>query len=353
MHKVGHIVALQLQHELHVVAYIVGTQAESLGQVTLVDTAGYTADEAHLGHVVEPHAIQRLGQGKGVGSLLHMQDALALEGMAGLEDTQRVGLALGERQLEGTVRAGLQGRAAAQQRVAVQREHGARYGNGGQLVQRTAGQARRGGVHKADTRGNGVVGRQRHAGALRARIIITELRVRVRGHDGVLGTSAYIVAEAVEQECSIRACRHGLDGGAVRSFQCYRHTCHAAVVRHEDVTAYLAVGRTPAFGRGAVVRSLTVAVVVRCDNVLVVLIRYSGLIEERVVLTGIDGICRSIAVLRDARQRIAIYRYGRGHPTQQYTTFLLPDGCTLAGSKRGDGCRLVEIEARAMDGYRL
>ena len=119
MHKVGHIVALQLQHELHVVAYIVGTQAESLGQVTLVDTAGYTAHQAHLGHVVEPHAIQRLGQGKGVGSLLHMQDALALEGMAGLEDTQRVGLALGERQLEVSVRAGLQGRAAAQQRVAV------------------------------------------------------------------------------------------------------------------------------------------------------------------------------------------------------------------------------------------
>ena len=99
-----------------------------------------------------------------------------------------------------------------------------------------------------------MIRRQRHAGALGTGIIITEFRVRVRRHDGELRTAADVVQQAVEQERTVRTGGDGLDRRAVRALQHNIHIRQSAVVRHEDRTTYLTVGRTPAFSRGAVGR---------------------------------------------------------------------------------------------------
>ena len=91
----------------------------------------------------------------------------------------------------------------------------------------------------------------------------------------------------------------------------------------------------------------------RGDNVLIVLVRHGSLVEEGVVLTDIERIRCSIAVDGYTRERIFIHRYGRGRPVERHAAFLLSYSCTLAGGKRGDGSRLVVVQARTMNGYRL
>ena len=206
VHEVRYVVALELQHELQVIAEVVRTEAEGFGQVALVDTAGYTADEAHLGLVVEPYAVQRLGQGKRVCPFLYVQDSFALKHVSRLEDMQCVGLTLAQRQLEITVRTRHQRYAVAQHRVAVEREHRPGYGDGREFVQRASCQADGGGIDEVDVRGYSMIRRQRHAGALGTRIIITELRVRVRRHYSELRTAADVVGQAVKQERTVGAC---------------------------------------------------------------------------------------------------------------------------------------------------
>ena len=152
VHEMRDVVALQLQHQLHIIADVVCTQTEGFGQVALVDTAGYTAYKTHLRQVVEPYSIQRLGDGKGVFAFLYLQDTIALEHVSWFEDTQYVGLTLAYRQFEITVRACRQRHTVAQHRVAVQGEHRTRYRYGRELVQRTTGQTRGGSVGEVNTR---------------------------------------------------------------------------------------------------------------------------------------------------------------------------------------------------------
>ena len=123
VNEAGHVIALELQHELQAVAEVVRTQAESCRQVALVYTAGYTAHEAHLSQVVEPYAIQRLGQSKRFFPVLHAQYTISFESVSGFEDTQRISLVLVQSQLECSVGSRLQRCAVAQHSVAVEGEH--------------------------------------------------------------------------------------------------------------------------------------------------------------------------------------------------------------------------------------
>ena len=97
MHEMRRIVALELQHQLQVIAQVVGTNTESALQVALVYATGYTTDQSYLGLVVETHAVQRFVQREGLLAILYTQDTLALEGMSGLEDLQGIRLTLGHR----------------------------------------------------------------------------------------------------------------------------------------------------------------------------------------------------------------------------------------------------------------
>ena len=86
VHDLGGVVTLKHEDELQVVTQVVFAQAKSVLEVSLVVTTGYTAYESHFRLVVEAHSVQRLGQGKGVFTLLHMQYAIPLKGVSRLED---------------------------------------------------------------------------------------------------------------------------------------------------------------------------------------------------------------------------------------------------------------------------
>ncbi len=77
------------------------------------------------------------------------------------------------------------------------------------------------------------------------RIVEREGSVLRTGNNGVVCSTrlAKIVVYTVEHESAICVGRHGASriGTIVR--QCYRHARHAAVVRHNDSTAYLTVSR--------------------------------------------------------------------------------------------------------------
>ena len=95
VHEMRRIVALELQHQLQVIAQVVGTNTESALQVALVYATGYTTDQSYLGLVVEAYAVQRLVERECLLAILYAQDTLALEGMSGLEDLQGIRLTLG------------------------------------------------------------------------------------------------------------------------------------------------------------------------------------------------------------------------------------------------------------------
>ena len=90
------VVALELQHELQVIAEVVLAQTKAMRQVALIVSSGYTADEAHFRLVVEAYTVQGLRQCKSLAAAFDTQDAIAFERMPGFEDLQFVQLPFGD-----------------------------------------------------------------------------------------------------------------------------------------------------------------------------------------------------------------------------------------------------------------
>ena len=134
MHQMRSVVALELQHELQVIAEVVLTQTKAMWQVALIVTSGDTTDEAHFGLIIETDTVQRFVQGKSLFAVLYAQNTLAFEGMSGFENLQFVQLPFGDCQLKGTVDSGRQRSTVAANRVPVEHEHRTGYRNGAVLV---------------------------------------------------------------------------------------------------------------------------------------------------------------------------------------------------------------------------
>ena len=97
----------------------------------------------------------------------------------------------------------------------------------------------------------------------------------------------------------------------IRTLQCHIHARHTAVVRHEYLTADLAVFRTPTNYRLGVIRMFAVAVIHRSNRIFIPLQRLRGDIEETVLQTGIECVSNLAAVLLHAGQDIFIHRHSR------------------------------------------
>ena len=82
------IIALQLQHQLQVVAQVVLTQAEAQRLLGLHPSAYHAAGQAYLGLVPYAHAVQRLGERQRRAAIL-AYIAVALKGVTRLHHPQR------------------------------------------------------------------------------------------------------------------------------------------------------------------------------------------------------------------------------------------------------------------------
>ena len=95
------------------------------------------------------------------------------------------------------------------------------------------------------------------------------------------------------------------------------------------------------------------AFIVRDYRIFVVLSRHGGGVEVTVVHAAIDRVRRVGAAYRQAHQDILIHRSGGGYPLQQHAALPVACGIAFARGERGDARRLVEVERRAVDRYRL
>ena len=182
-------------------------------------------------------------------------------------------------------------------------------------------------------------------------VVITEGTV-LRGRcDGIDRTRCEIITQAVEQISTGGIRCEGRQGLPIRG-ENDLYTRHAGVVRHLDHTGYLSVGRTPAFGGLVIRRSIAITGIVRRDGILVVLIGHGGLVEEIVILSGIDGL-RSIGGAFDHtldHKRIDCRRVDG--PLKLYTGLEFIAGIALRSREGRHSCRFRDVELRTVDGYR-
>ena len=120
-----------------------------------------------------------------------------------------------------------------------------------------------------------------------------------------------------------------------------------------DHTGYLSVGRTPAFGGLVIRRSIAITGIVRRDGILVVLIGHGGLVEEIVILSGIDDLGSLGGAFDHTLDHKRIDCRRVDSPLKLYTGLEFIAGVALRSREGRHSCRLLGIEFGAFNGNRL
>ena len=120
MDDMGGVIAFEHEYELEVITEVVLSQTQTMGQIPLIITTGYTTDEAHLRIIVETYPIQRLDERESRVRACDEEPAVVFERMPFFRYLQAARHGFRYNQLEGTIRAGTIDLIAAQDSVAVE-----------------------------------------------------------------------------------------------------------------------------------------------------------------------------------------------------------------------------------------
>ena len=203
-----------------------------------------------------------------------------------------------------------------------------------------------------DRRRDGMTRIQRHGSHAGGSAVITEGTVLRSRRDGIDGTRREVVAQTVKQ-ISTRGIRRDRSQGLPIRGEDDLYACHSGIIRHLDHTGYLSEGRTPAFGGLVIRRSIAITGIVRRDGILVVLIGHGGLVEEIVILSGIDDLGSLGGAFDHTLDHKRIDCRRVDSPLELYTGLELVARIALRSGEGTDLCRLLGIEFGAFNGNRL
>ena len=347
----GGVIAFEHEYELEVITEVILTQAEAVLECLLVITTGYTSDETYLRLVIQPNAVQRFDEREGRIALRDKEPSVVLKRMSGFGYLQTAGHGLGNNQFEIAVRSCAIDDIAPADGIAVENEIGISYRDGREVVEHTTGEPDGAGIDEMDRRRDGMTRIQRHGRYAGGGVVITEGTV-LRGRcDGIDRTRCEVISQTIKQIRTGGIRREGGQSLSIRG-EDDLYACHSGVIRHLDHTGYLSEGRTPAFGGLVIRRSIAITGIVRRDGIFVVLIGHGGLVEEIVILSGIDdlgSLGRTFDHTLD-HKRIDCRRVDG--PLKLYTGFELIVGVALRSREGRHLCRFRDVELRSVDGYR-